>query len=291
MKKPLLAALLSFCCSCASAGPPKPLLWKVSDADNEIYLLGSFHLLKPGDYPLAPQVDAAFADAETLVMELSPREMNDPALGMKMANAARLGGGVTLRQVLPPGDWARLEAYAAKRGIPLAGLESHEPWFVALIITMTEMQRFGLDPALGLDKHFADRAGAAGKPVVGLETGDQQIAVFDGMGKDEQRQALADALDDLDAMEAAIAKMHAQWRSGDGDALYREMAMEMKADYPALYQRVNADRNRSWLPRLQALLDDSKEDDTLVVVGALHLLGEDGVVEMLRAKGYRVERL
>lgn len=290
MKKFALSVLLALCCGCAGAEPPKPLLWKVSDADNSIYLLGSFHLLKPGDYPLAAQTDAAFADAEKLVMELTPQEMKDPALPAKMAAAAQLQGQ-TLQQLLPDAAWAQLEAYANSRKMPVANLQRFEPWFVALLISITEMQQHGLNPELGLDKHFADRATEAGKPVAGLETGAQQIALFDGMSDQEQLQALQDTLDDLDEMEQTIAKLHQQWRAGDDQALFGEMGLDMKAKYPKLYQRINVDRNASWMPRLQALLDDSDKDDTLVVVGALHLLGEDGVVERLRAKGYKVERL
>lgn len=290
MKRIALLVLLAVCCSCASAGPPKPLLWKVSDADNEIYLLGSFHLLKADDYPLAAQVDAAFEDAENVLLELSPQELSDPALAMKMAAAAQLAGGRDLQQILPAATWKQLEAYASQRGIPVANLKAFEPWFVSLLISITEMQRLGLNPEFGLDRHFAERAGKANKPAAGLETGAEQIALFDGMSEKEQLQSLQDTLDDLDEIETAINKMHGQWRAGDGDALFGELAAEMKGKYPQLYQRINVNRNIAWMPKLQALLRD-KKDDTLVVVGAMHLLGADGVVARLKAKGYKVERL
>ena len=289
-KKIALLALLACCASCARADPPKPLLWKVSDADNEIYLLGSFHLLKPTDYPLPAASSAAFEDAEKLVLELSPGELNDPGVTKKMATAAQLRGR-TLDQVLPAATWRQLQAYTAKRGIPLANLQGYEPWFVSLLVSLTEIQRYGLDPKLGLDRHFAELASTAGKPVIGLETAAQQIALFDGMSSKEQEQALQDTLDDLDGFDEAIARTHEQWRAGDGDALFNELGLDMKDKYPQLYRRINVDRNISWMPTLQALLDDSHGDDTLVVVGTLHLLGEDGVVARLKAKGYKVERL
>jgi uncharacterized protein YbaP (TraB family) len=269
----------------------KPLLWKVSDADNAIYLMGSFHLLKAEDYPLAPSAYAALEDSAKVVFELSPAEMNDPSLGQRMAQAAMRTDGQTLQQSLPAETWASLETYAAKRGLPIANLQGFKGWFVSLLISITEMQLAGLNPEFGLDKHFAERAVAAGKQVEGLETGDQQIALFNGMTDAQQLQALQETLDGLDGMEAEIATMHALWRSGDADGLYAATGAEMKAEYPDLYQRVNADRNLAWLPRLQAMLDDSDGDNTLVVVGALHLLEQDGVVELLRAKGYTVERL
>lgn len=292
MRKTLFAALLlSLAAGVAHAEPPKPLLWKVSDADNSIYLLGSFHLLKDSDYPLADSTYAALEDAERVVFELAPSEMNDPALGQKMGAAAMRTDGTTLQQSVPEETWNQLLAFTIKRGMPIANLQRFEAWFVGLIVSLTEMQALGLDPEKGLDKHFAQRAAEAGKPVSGLETGDQQIALFDGMDATQQLQYLQDTLSELANVEAEIDKMHGLWRSGDGQALYAATGAEMKAEYPALYQRINVDRNRAWLPRLAGMLDDSDSDDTLVVVGALHLLGDDGVLAMLKAKGYQVERL
>jgi uncharacterized protein YbaP (TraB family) len=275
----------------ACAEPPRPLLWKVSDKDNTIYLLGSFHLLKPADYPLAPSTDAAFRDAEQVVFELSPAEMADPAAGVRMAKMAERSDGRTLQESLPAATWQALQAYAATRNMPIDHYQGMDTWFLSLVISLTEMQLLGLDTELGLDKHFADRAVKAGKATRGLETFDQQIALFEGMSADEQRQALQDALEDAAEMRTEIERMHALWRAGDAEGLFEETGAELKAKYPGVYKRLNSDRNRAWLPRLRAMLDTPGSDDTLVVVGAMHLLGEDGVVELLRAKGYRVERL
>lgn len=275
----------------ACAEPPRPLLWKVSDGDNAVYLLGSFHLLKPGDYPLAPSTDAAFADAEQVVFELSPAEMSDPAGAARMLDTAKRSDGRTLQESLPADTWQALEAYAATRSMPLGFYMDKDAWLLSLVISLNEMQRLGLDPNLGLDRHFADRAVKAGKPVRGLETYDQQIALFEGMTPLEQQQALQESLDEAEQMRGEIERMHALWRAGDAEALFEETGAELKAKYPGVYKRLNSDRNLAWLPRLRAMLDDSDSDDTLVVVGAMHLLGEDGVVALLRAKGYRVERL
>lgn len=292
MFKPAIAALLlATTAGFAQAEPPRPLLWKVSDADNSLYLLGSFHFLKDTDYPQAASTHAALDDAEQVVFELSPAEMNDPGLARKMGLAARRTDGRTLQQSVPEATWQALSAYTARRGIPIANFQPYEAWFVSLLVSINEMQILGLDPEKGLDKYFAQRALEAGKPVAGLETGDQQIALFDGMDEKQQRQALDDTLAEMTDIESEIEALHALWRAGDADGLFAATGAEMKAQYPALYQRINVDRNRAWLPRLAGLLDDGGSDDTLVVVGAMHLLGDDGVVAMLKAKGYTVERL
>ena len=291
MKKILLPLMLMFGANVACAEAPKPLLWKVSDADNSLYLLGSFHMLKPGDYPLAKSTDVAFADAEQLYFELSPEEMNNPALGQKMAQAAMRTDGKTLQQSVSADTWKKFETYAAKHNLPVANFQGFEAWFVGLILTVTEMQKIGLDPALGLDKHFMDRAAKAGKPGKGLETGDSQIAIFDGMSVQQQEQFLLEALDDSAEIKAKMDDLHNTWRKADDKTLFDKMAMDMRKKYPELYQSINPDRNKAWLPKLEALLATNKSDDILVVVGALHLVGDDGVVKMLTEKGYKIERM
>lgn len=280
------------------AVPPVPLMWKVSDADNDLYLLGSFHMLRASDYPLSKDVDSAFDDAEVLVFELSPEELLSPQLGTAMGQAALRIDGKPLNSELSKAAIARLDAWTAANGKELQTmglsaqtLQMFEPWFVGLMISITEMNKQGLDPKLGLDMHLIGRASKASKPTSGLEKGSEQIAVFDGMSKTEQLQFLDESLSEAVDAKAEIEKLHSAWRRGDQDALWNGMAADMRREYPQLYRRVNVARNDAWVPKLQRMLDDETTDDILVVVGALHLLGEDGVVEKLRAKGYKVERV
>lgn len=276
--------------------PPVPLLWKVSDADNSIYLLGSFHLLRPGDYPLAKEVDAAFVDAESLLFEMSPEELASPALASQMALAALRTDGTQLDSELPPATAVRLKVWssanasnASNASLSPEMLQMFEPWFVGLTISLIEMTKQGLDPKLGLDQHFAAAAKKAGKPTAGFETGAQQVAFLDGMSREEQLQMLDDAL--AQTGDDEIEQLHEAWRKGDAKTLWNGMAADMRRDYPKLYQQVNVARNDAWLPKIEQRLRAPGTDDTLVVVGALHLLGSDGVVEKLRARGYKVKRL
>lgn len=291
MKKILLPLILMLGVGTASAEAPKPLLWKVSDADNSLYLLGSFHMLKPGDYPLAKSTDVAFDDAEQLYFELSPEEMNNPALGQKMAQAGMLTNGKNLQQSVSAETWKKFESYATKNKMPIANFQVFEPWFVGLILSVTEIQKLGLDPALGLDKHFMDRGKKADKPAKGLETGDSQIAIFDRMTAQQQEQFLLEALGDSSEIKTKMDVLHNAWRKADDKTLFDIMAMDMQKKHPELYQSINTDRNKAWLPKLEDLLKTNQSDDILVVVGALHLVGDDGVVKMLKDKGYKIEQM
>ena len=287
----MLASLLALVTASAAAQPPRPLLWKVSDADNHIYLLGSFHALKDSDYPLAASVDAAFVDSEALVFELSPEEMNSPELPKKLLAAAMLSNGKTLQQSMSGQSWERLRQYADKRNLPLQDYQQLEPWFVSLLISLREMALIGYDPKQGLDQHLVARAAQAGKRTGGLETADRQIAVLDSMSALEQQQSLSESLDSAKDFKTKIDQLHQFWRSGNAAALEELLALEFKRDYAQLYQRINVDRNQAWLPKIRRMLDEESRDETLVVVGSMHLLGADGLVSQLKTRGYRVERL
>lgn len=276
--------------------PPLPLLWRVSDADNTVYLLGSFHLLKPDDYPLSGDVNDAFADVEAVFFELPPEEMNSPQLPVQMMQAAVRTDGTRLDGQLPPDTAARLRDWQVANadtlqasGLTPERVQMFEPWFVGLMISMTEMGKQGLDPKLGLDQHFIAAAGFAGKRTGGFETAAQQIALLDGMDADEQLQFIDEALSQ--AANDDLQTLHAYWRAGDADAIWNEMGDDMRNRYPKLYRHINVERNDAWVPKIEQLLATPGTDDTLVVVGALHLLGDDGVVEKLRRKGYIIERM
>lgn len=276
--------------------PPLPLLWQVSDADNTVYLLGSFHLLKAGDYPLSDEVNDAFADAEAVFFELPPEEMNSPQLPVQMMQAAVRTDGTQLDRDLPPATASRLQEWQAANaaalqasGLTPARMQMFEPWFVGLMISLTEMGKQGLDPKLGLDQHFIAAAGFAGKRTGGFETAAQQIALLDGMDADEQLQFIDEALSQ--AANDDLQTLHGYWRAGDANGIWNGMGADMRSRYPKLYRHINVERNDAWVPKIEQLLAAPGTDDALVVVGALHLLGEDGVVEKLRAKGHDVERI
>ncbi|WP_285315948.1 TraB/GumN family protein [Stenotrophomonas maltophilia] len=275
----------------AAAKPPVPLLWKVTGpGDSRVYLLGSFHLLKPQDYPLSPDVEQAFEASQRVVFELSPEDMQSPQLASRMVQAAVRTDGSELKRDLDAATWQKLQAFASENKLPLAQMQGMKPWFVGLSISVGQMQKMGLDPALGLDRHFMERAQKTGRRTAGLEDIDTQIGMLDGMTVQEQRQMLSEALDQAGKGDEQARQLHDAWRRGDERVLWTKMAAEMRQQYPQLYQRINTGRNDAWVPKLLPYLQ-AGQGGTLVVVGTLHLLGGDGVVEKLKAKGYKVERV
>jgi hypothetical protein len=274
-----------------ASAPPVPLLWKVSDADSSLYLLGSFHLLAKSDYPLSTDVDRAFDDAESLVFEVAPDDLDDPAVTAKMFALASSDPASSLARAVPA-DLARaLDARLAAFGLPADRMAGFEPWFVDTMLVTLLGQRAGYAPEDGLDRVLMARAKVAGKPVSGLETVDGQLATLDGTPLTEQIASLGDFVDEGDAAAAKLDELHAAWRNADLPKLERMTREDMRDLTPVTYQRLNVDRNRAWVPQLERMLARGEGHDVLAVVGALHLLGEDGVVELLRKRGYRVERI
>ena len=297
MKSRLLALVLcALLIPAAHADQPaqdgkRPLLWKVSDADNSVYLLGSFHLLKADDYPLPAEVDRAFDDSASLLFEVDPAAMTAPESVAAMQKYMAYEDGKTLSAVLPKPTLAKLGTLVSASGGSLQALEHSEPWAVNLGLVLGITQAMGFRPELGLDRKLMARAQDAGKPATGLETVEDQMKAMDSVPYAEQTQGMDEFLDDPQKVVREMTNMHAWWRAGDVAKLDAEMRAEMARKTPESYRLLDVERNQAWLPQVEKRLSDSKKDNTLVVVGALHLLGGDGLVEQLRAKGYTVERM
>lgn len=287
-------ALCVLLLSAAHADPPapaRPLLWKVSDADNAVYLLGAFHLLREDDYPLPAEVDRAFDDSASLLFEVDPSAMDSPESVAVMQKYMAYDNGLTLSTVLPRATRARLATLLAAGGGSVQALEHSEPWAVNLGLVMGVTRAMGFRPELGLDRVLMARARAAGKPAAGLETVEDQVRAMDAVPHPEQVQALDEFLADPQKAVQEMRDIHAWWRMGDVAKLDSKMREEMARKTPESYRLLDVERNRAWLPKIEKRLTDIRKDNTLVVVGALHLLGSDGLVEQLRAKGYTVERI
>ena len=264
----------------------RSILWTVEGHQNTVYLLGSVHVLRPGDAVLPAAAEHAFEDAEQLVMEIDLDEPgSDPlAMATEMQQSALLTEGQTLKGVLG-NDYASISERAQKSGIDLETLDGFAPWFVAVALLDIELARRGFSPEYGIEQTLAARAIEQHKPIEGLETAAEQFQMLASMPLAQQKRFLLMTLDESAQLDAELADLLHAWRSGDTEALAGLLAGEYE-EFPDLYRRLTVDRNRAWVGRLAGLLDE--RDDYLVVVGALHLVGPDSVVDLLRKRGYTV---
>ena len=272
----------------AQAAQARTFGWKATGKGGTIYLVGSIHVMSPSFYPLNPALDAAFNDSDLLVEEVDLAEMLDPTTQVSMLTRGMLPSGQSLDTLLTPATLALVKKATGDLGSAGAALMRFKPWMLAIALQGRELMKAGFDPALGLDQHFYDEAKAGAKAVQGLETVDYQISRFDGMTLEQQDRMLAETLKELETETAAVGKLGDAWKGGDVAAIEKIALADLKSD-PAMYQRLLVERNRNWMPRIEALF--ARRGRALVVVGAAHLVGPDGLIAMLRAKGYTVEQL
>ncbi len=283
------AALVAFALlATAHAAQAKTFGWKATGKGGTIYLVGSIHVMSASFYPLNPALEAAFKDSDLLVEEVDLAEMLDPTAQLAILSRGMLPSNQSLDKLLSPATMALVKKTAGDLGSAGGPLMRFKPWMLAIALQGMELAKAGFDPALGLDQHFYDQAKQSGKPVQGLETADYQISRFDGMTMEQQERLLAETLKELETETATVGKLGDAWKAGDVATLEKIALADVKSD-PLMYQRLLVERNDNWMPKLEALF--ARPGRALVVVGAAHLVGPDGLLAKLKAKGYTIEQL
>ena len=293
MRRLTVIALLAAIAVCASssaqstqARSAKSFLWKVQSGANVLYLAGSVHALTADVYPLNPAFERAFQEADTLIEEIDLDQSGLLTLGPMLLSKGMYQDGRTFDKVVSK-DTVALVMKRLQGPITLEMIQPMKPWMVMLMLTAMQVQQAGLDTSLGLDKYFFDKAAASKKTVVGLETAESQIDRFDRMPEALQEQLLRSSLEDIDAQNRELATIVGAWQRGDAVTLERTLLGGFKK-YPAAYTSLLVERNNNWMPQLEKCLVRVKP--CLVVVGAAHLVGPDGLLALLQRKGYRVEQ-
>ncbi|HEY4128063.1 MAG TPA: TraB/GumN family protein [Gammaproteobacteria bacterium] len=284
-----LAALL-VCSFCTAATTPsdKHFLWRVSKSDAVIYIAGSIHVLRPSDYPLPTIMESTFRGSAGLVEEIDISHFDPESAQLQMMNIGSYPAGKSLSTQLPPDLYRRVTELAKQQKVDMTILESMKPWLASIVLLENQLEKQGFDPGSGVDIHFADEADAAHKPVTGLETADYQLGMLAKLSDKAQQTMLVQSLQDAGDTDHEMQAMMDAWRHGDTGMLNKELQAEF-GPYPDIYQAILVQRNRAWVPKLETLAASGKQ--YFVVVGALHLVGPDGVLASLQKDGYKIEQL
>ena len=287
LRRCLALAALLLAALPALAGNGDGTLWRVRDGAGTVFIAGSLHQLRRGRDALPLSYGQAYGDAEQLAMELDMDAISPVALAAELVERAIDPEGRSLRSSLPAGSWRALQPRLAALGLPAEAIDRFEPWAVSLLLASADFERRGYDPASGVESQLQTRAAADHKPIEGLETPAQQFELFDGLPRRDQLELLQLTLEELDAVGPRLEALEQAWRAGDVPRLEALLL----ADYrrrPDLFQRLVARRNAAWVAPIRGFL--RRSDDTLVVVGLLHLLGDRGVIALLRQQGLATER-
>lgn len=294
----LVALVLAGCDSRPPAAPPAALpappeqsaaqrapvlLWRAEVQGSVLHLLGSVHVARPDLYPLDARIERAFTSSDVLVLELDLDEQAQFAAAKHMIEAARLPAGRRLADVVSPETWRLFEQQQARRGQSAFGLRGFHPWFVALTLTTQALEAAGFSAEYGIDEHF--RARAAGmKRIVALETVEEQLALFTGLSAETEETMLRQTLEELDQYGAQLDSAFRAWSSGDAQAIDELLIGPMRTAHPEVFEELFTARNRRMTAKLLRLTAETP-GSYFVVVGAGHLIGADGVVDLLRVQG------
>ena len=262
-------------------------LWKIESDSNTVYLMGSIHFLKETDYPLDDRFDTCFQDAENVVFELHYDSTQTPAFQQYTLMKAFYPEGGTFKESVSDSTYILVKNKLLELGMPIEKLNAFQPWFIAVTMLSLNLQKLGFDPKLGVDQHFFTMAKETQKNIIGLETPEYQLDLLATLGGDDQENFVIQTMDQFDEMESGFRDLVDAWKSGDLEKL-NELLNKGFEEYPALKQSLLIDRNYNWLNEVIGYTKCNQ--DYLVIVGAGHLAGEEGLIALLQAQGVTAER-
>jgi len=282
----ILFALFSLTVTVA-AEAKKSCLWEIKTDRNSVYLLGSLHLMKKEAYPLSRAIENAYDNSEIIVFETDLDAMNEPDFQLKMMSAGMYPDGNNLRKNLPEKTYLLLKERLKELNLPVENFDSFKPWFCATVISIAELKKRGFDPAFGIDNYFFSKAKQDSKKRFFFETGEFQINLFTAMEELNQTLFLEQTLKDIEIIETMFPEIVKCWENGDAKNLALIINKSLM-EYPAIYERFIIKRNNNWLSIIESFFRQDK--NVLIIVGTGHLVGGEGIVELLKNKGYTLKQ-
>ncbi len=277
-----LVFILTICSACQIAlakNTNKPFLWRVNSDTATVYMLGSLHAATIDMYPLPQVLYDAFEESSYLVVEVDITRQNPQQQTLITQRYGTYSDGSNIVDHISEKTWGKLSDYLENRGLPDSLYKHMKPWLVNLTITIAEFSRLGYDTNLGIDQHFLKRDKA--KPVLELETLEQQMKILSGQSDKQQEKDLLATLDNLDSLSESVATMRRLWEKGDAEELYESMRLEA-TKYPGSQKQWDALLDKRNIKMAKKINSYLKGNTTyFVIVGALHLGGKKGLINLL----------
>jgi len=261
-------------------------MWVVSDADSEITLYPTLHILPPEVQWKSEDLTRRLAEAEEVWFEIMPGADNDPALQQRMMQLG-LAPGTSLSAQLSEEEIKTLKAATAPLGMPFEAVDMMRPWMASTMVSVGALIDNGFDPASGVEKQLLPMV--EGKKIRALETAESQLQMLASLPDDVQMEMLREALGDMDETTEMLRELVNDWSVGDVEDLEDDLLEDMKTETPVAYDALFTARNKNWVDQIEIEMKGSGTD--FIAVGAGHLVGDESVPEMLKARGYTVKRL
>ncbi|WP_444886750.1 TraB/GumN family protein [Microbulbifer sp. JMSA008] len=283
--------LILFVGIASAAETDQGIFWKATKEDKTVYLLGSIHLATEDYYPMRSQIERAYAQSDAVAVEADILAAeSDILIQQKIMMESVYQGERSLRDDLPADLYKKLQVWMHKRNMPEAMFIRQRPAIAMISMSMIEMQAQGLNPELGIDRHFLSKAKKDGKPVLELEGVLQQFQLLNGL--DNPALLLQQTLEQLEDISTFLPKLTSAWKAGDDKALNRLIildGLEESPEYQPLYEKLFFQRNEKMANKI--ILKAPKYQKLFVVVGAGHLVGQGSIAELMKQKGYKLERI
>lgn len=271
-----------------SAADAQSFLWEARDGERRVFLMGSMHIGRADFYPLPEAIQAAFAQSNALAVEA---DVSDPQAALIAMEKGVYGKGDSLQQHLSADTVKRLQALLPRYGLNWELLTNLRPFMLYSTLVVAEGMRLGYDPQAGVDLHFLQKARERKLPIVELESIRFQMDMMNAFSDPEMDALLRQTLRQIerDTMGDELNSMTTAWREGDAPGILRIVEASFADDAKtrdAIMEKINTRRNRAMTDKIEGFL---KSDKTyFVVVGALHLVGDEGIVNRLRQKNYKI---
>ncbi|KPV97913.1 TraB family protein [Pseudoalteromonas sp. P1-9] len=265
-----------------------PSLWQIEKNGVTSYLVGTVHL---GDQQMAglpSYVKSAIEKTDKLVVEVDLSKVNPIEQQQVMMNYMMLPAGKTLQSELSAKNYKALSSYMAKLGLGMELFQQMQPFAVMLQITLMEYQKAGYQDSFGIDKQVMNVAQRLQIPIMQLETLEQQMGMFKGFSKHNNKM-IEDGLKELADMDKYFNRLIGNWKRGNDSALENYYRETFTGDsYSALTEKVLlTDRNNNWVDQLKAPLTKQPH---FIAVGALHLYGPQGLLKLLEKEGFKLSK-
>lgn len=262
----------------AKAG--KSFLWQVTSPTATVYLLGSIHVAKHDVYPLAPAIEQAFDDSSTLVLELHLTPEVQREVATKSAKLGVYPEGDSVERHLDTEAWTRYSQYLQAHGQDPAAFARMKPWLASIALLMDTLNRAGFSGNQGIDRYFQGKAESANKPIESLETVDEQLGLFAELDDKTQELMLLEFLDTEGEVTNQMDQAFMAWSVGDAAGIEQLLLASFTRDeYAPLYQKMFVERNQRMAHKVREYLQGA--GTRFVVVGSGHLVGDQGVVQLL----------
>lgn len=267
-------------------------LWKTSTGNTTVYMLGSIHVANEDFYPLDPDIESAFAESDTLVVEADVVNINQAKMLKLLEARGKYIDGTTLKDHLSQDLYKKLEETLKTFKLKASLFETYEPWYIAMMIDSLHTLKLGYNPELGIDYHFLEIATEKKMEIIQLEGAAYQIHLFDQFSPEIQVKVLESSLESVDHPEE-LHELVQYWKEGDLIGLERltysneDLSKEFEVYMDVLLNK----RNVRMVEKIEDLLKRGENKEFFVVVGAAHFIGEQGIVKLLQDKGYIVEKI